>query len=264
MADDHDSLLREVEEEIRREQMQKMWQRYNGLILGAAALIVLAVAGYKFLETRRIAAEQSAGAEYAAAESLSDDKKKDEAEAAFKKLADEGPSGYGSLAKLQLAGAQVKDGKAADAIATYDSLAKDSGVDNLLKSFAQLQAASLRMPDADYAEIQNRLTPLAGDDAPFSKSARELLGVAAYKAGKYDEARKYLEPLLIDPNASEALQDRVKIVMSNIAASEVASNTKAPDANAPKASTNGSADGKPAETDAKPKPDAATGTETKK
>ena len=264
MADDRDSLLREVEEEIRREQMQKMWQRYNGLILGAAALIVLAVAGYKFLETRRIAAEQSAGAEYAAAESLSDDKKKDEAEAAFKKLADEGPSGYGSLAKLQLAGAQVKDGKAADAIATYDSLAKDSGVDNLLKSFAQLQAASLRMPDADYAEIQNRLTPLAGDDAPFSKSARELLGIAAYKAGKYDEARKYLEPLLIDPNASEALQDRVKIVMSNIAASEVASNTKAPDANAPKASTNGSADGKPAETDAKPKPDAATGTETKK
>ena len=265
MADDHDSLLREVEEEIRREQMQKMWQRYNGLILGAAALIVLAVAGYKFLETRRIAAEQIAGADYTAAETLSDDKKKGEADAAFKKLADEGPSGYGSLARLQLAGAQVKDGKTADAIATYDTLAKDSGADNLLKSFAQLQAASLLMPDADYAEIQNRLTPLASDDAPFSKSARELLGVAAYKAGKYDEARKYLEPLLIDPNASEAMQERVKIVMSDIAASEVASKAKAPDANAPKASTDGAAnDGKPAETDAKPKPDAATGTETKK
>lgn len=265
MADDHDSLLREVEEEIRREQMQKLWQRYNGLIVAGAALVVLAVAGYKYLETRRISAEQNAGAEYSAASTLSDDKKKSEAETAFKKLADEGPSGYGSLAKLQLAGAQAKDGKTADAIATYDSLAKDSGADNLLKSFAQLQAASLRMPDADYAEIQNRLTPLAGDDAPFSKSARELLGVAAYKAGKYDEARKYLEPLLIDPNTSEALQERVKVVMSDIAASEVQSNTKTPDANAPKASTSGSADeGKPAETDAKPKTDAVPGTETKK
>ena len=71
---------------------------------------------------------------------------------------------------------------------------------NLLKSFAQLQAASLRLPDADYAEIQNRLTPLAGEDAPFSKSARELLGIAAYKAKNYDDARKYLEPLLIDPH----------------------------------------------------------------
>ena len=40
MADDNDSLLREVQEEIRREQMEKLWQRYNGLIFGAAALIV--------------------------------------------------------------------------------------------------------------------------------------------------------------------------------------------------------------------------------
>ena len=45
MAENDDSLLREVEEEIRREQMQKIWQRYNGLILGAAALIVLGVGG---------------------------------------------------------------------------------------------------------------------------------------------------------------------------------------------------------------------------
>ena len=50
MADDRDSLLREVDEELRREQMQKLWDRYNGLILGAAALVVLAVGGYKCLE----------------------------------------------------------------------------------------------------------------------------------------------------------------------------------------------------------------------
>lgn len=273
MADQQDSLLREVEEEIRREQMAKLWQRYSGLVIAVVVLIPVAVMGYKFLENRRIAAEQTAGADYTAAETLSDNKKKDEAEAAYKKLADQGPSGYGSLAKMQLAAAQAKDGKTADAIATYDALGKDSGADNLLKSFAQLQAASLRMPDADYAEIQNRLTPLAGDDAPFGKSARELLGVAAYKAGKYDEARKYLEPLLIDPNVSEALQERVKVLMSGIAAAEVGSSTKASDAGAPKASeadapkaaASGAADeGKPAEAAASPKADAATGTETKK
>jgi hypothetical protein len=157
----------------------------------------------------------------------------------------------------------VKDGKIDDAVATYDELAKTSSADNLLKSFAQLQAASLRMPNADYAEMQNRLTPLAGDDAPFSKSARELLGVAAYKAGKYDEARKYLEPLLLDPGSSPALQERVKIVMSDIATAEVAGNTKTPDA--AKASPGGTTDaGKPAQAEAKPDGDAKADTETKK
>jgi len=265
MADQQDSLLREVEEEIRREQMAKLWQRYSGVVIAVVVLIPLAVMGYQFLEHRRIAAEQTAGADYTAAETLSDNKKKDEAEAAYKKLADAGPSGYGSLAKLQLAAAEAKDGKTAEAVATYDSLAKDSGSDNLLKNFAQLQAASLRMADADYAEIQNRLTPLASDDAPFSKSAHELLGVAAYKAGKFDEARKHLEPLLIDPNVSEALQERVKVLMSGIAAAEVGNSTKASDAGAPKASTSGSADvGKPAEAVVTPKADAATDAEAKK
>lgn len=274
MAEEHDSLLREVEQEIRRERMEKIWQRYNGLIFAAAALIILAVAGYKYLETRRIAAEQTAGAEYSAAQTLADEKKKTEAEAAFKKLAEDGPSGYASLAKLQVAGALVKDGKIDDAVAAYDALAKDSGADNLLKSFAQLQAASLRMPNADYAEIQNRLTPLAEDGAPFSRSARELLGIAAYKAGKYDEARKQLEPLLTDPTVSPTLQERVNVVMADIAAAEVAGNTKAPEAIAPKADATAApkADAgssaadqqKPAEADAKPKADAPAEGDTKK
>ena len=177
-------------------------------------------------------------------------KKEDEAKKIFTKLAETGPAGYGAIAKLRLAGEQVKAGKIADAVATYDSLAEQSGADELLKSFAQLQAASLRLPDADYAEIQNRLTPLAGDDAPYFKSARELLGLAAYRAKKYDEARKYLEPLLIDPNASEAMQNRVKVVMAGIASAEVGSAT--PAAAAPTTTTEGAAKSEPAKTEAKP------------
>jgi len=253
MADNNDSLLREVEEELRREQMQKIWKRYNGLILGAAVLIVLAVAGYKLLENHRITAAETAGAEFAAAENLSDQKKKDDAEKAFKTIAESGPAGYAALAKLQLAGAQAKEGKSADAVATYDALAKQTGADDLLKSFAQLQAASLRMADADYEEIQNRLTPLIAEDAPFAKSARELLGVAAYKAKKFDEARKYLEPLLIDPNVADDMQERIKVIMSGVAGAEVAANTPPATTPAPSGKTAEPAKAaEPAKTEAQP------------
>lgn len=251
MADNNDSLLREVEEELRREQMQKIWNRYNGLILGAAVLVVLGVAGYKMLEHHRITSAETAGAEFAAAESLSDQKKKDEAEKAFKTIADNGPASYAALAKLRLAGAQVKDGKTADAVATYDSLAKQTGADDLLKSFAQLQAASLRMADADYDEIQNRLTPLIAEGAPYANSARELLGVAAYKAKKFDDARKYLEPLLVDPNVPGDTQERVKVIMSGIAGSEVAAKEPPATTPAPPAAT-----AEPAKAAEPPKPEA--------
>lgn len=222
MAEERDSLLREVDEELRRERLEKLWQRYNGLILGGAALIVVLVGGYRFLEDRRVSAAAAGGAQLAEAQALPEQNKSDEALKAFEEIIKTGPKGYASLAKLQVAGAQAKAGKEAEAIATYESLANDAGADTLLKNFAQLQVASLRMGQADFAEMQTRLSPLTGDSSPFRVSARELLGFAAYKSGKIEDARKLLEPLLIDPNATRAIQDRIKIVMADIAAKELA------------------------------------------
>lgn len=222
MADDRDSLLREVEEELRREQMQKLWDRYNGLIIGAAALIVVGVGGYKFLESRRIAASQSAGSEFATALQLSEDKKDDEAVKAFDVIAQSGPAGYAALAKLNVAGAHARAGKTAEAVAVYESIAAQSGGDALLKNYAQLQVAALTLGEGDYTEQQNRLKPLATDGSPFKITARELQGLSAFKAGKLAEARQFLEPLLIDQNASRAIQERVKIVMAEIARGEAA------------------------------------------
>ena len=220
MAEDRDSLLREVDEELRREQMQKLWERYNGLILGAAALIVLSVGGYKVLQGRRLAATQAAGAEYAAALKLTEANKTDEASKSFDAIAHSGSTGYAALAKLHLAGALAKGGKTAEAISAYQALADDASADSMLKSFAILQVASLRLGDADFTDQQNRLNTLAGEDGVFKTTARELLGLSAFKAGKLDEARKYFEPLLLDPKATRAIQDRVKIVMGEIARAE--------------------------------------------
>ncbi len=222
MADDGDSLLREVDEELRREKMERFWQRYNGLILGAAAVVIAGVAGYKFLENRRLSATYTAGSQFNAAVELANQNKREEAIKAFQNIAETGPHGYASLAKLHIAGAYVKDGKTAEAVAAFDALASDPSVDQLLKNFAQLQAASLRMDQADFTEMQNRLNSLTGDSSPYKVSARELLGFAAFKAGKLEEARKLLEPLLIDPNATRAIQDRIKVVMAEITAAELA------------------------------------------
>lgn len=222
MANDGDSLLREVDEELRREKMERLWQRYNGLILGAAAVVIAGVAGYKFLESRRLSATYTAGSQFNAAVELANQNKREEAVKAFQHIAETGPHGYASLAKLHIAGAYVKDGKTAEAVAAFDALAADPSVDQLLKNFAQLQAASLRMDQADFTEMQNRLNSLTEDRGPYKVSARELLGFAAFKAGKLEEARKLLEPLLIDPNATRAIQDRIKIVMAEIASAELA------------------------------------------
>ena len=91
-------LFDEVDEELRREQLKKLWDRYSIFIIGAAFLIVAGVAGwrgYTYWEGKRAA---EAGAAFEVAVALADQNKHAEAEAAFTKLAAEAPSGSISIA----------------------------------------------------------------------------------------------------------------------------------------------------------------------
>jgi hypothetical protein len=228
MVDKNDTLLREVDEELRREQLEKLWQRYGWVVISAAVLFVASVAIYKWVESGRIAAAQSAGARFEQALRLKADGKPDEAIKAFSGIAADGPRGYAALAKLQMAVKHAEAGRTAEALASYESLAQDGGADDLLRGFAQLQAAALRLGEADFTEMQNRLNDLVGDASPWRASARELLGLAALKAGKTAEARREFERLLGDAGTPPGIGDRVKIVMASLVAAELANKTAQP------------------------------------
>jgi hypothetical protein len=232
MAQQDDGLLREVEEELRRERLEKIWKQYGTYIIAGAAVIVLGVLGFKFWESHRLAAAQDTGARYEEALLLVNEKKDGSAEKEFEKIAVDGAGGYRALSQLQLAGSQSKQGKKADAVASYEALANDGTADEMLREFARLQAAGLRVGEADFTEMENRLTPLMTEESPWRYSARELLGLAAYKAGKTAEARTILTPLFVDQATPQSISERAQIVMAEIAAGEIAkksaSDTPAP------------------------------------
>ncbi len=241
MVDKNDALFREVEEELRREQFAKIWERYGVYFIGLAVAVVAIVAGSQIWEARRIANANAAGAEYEAASTLLASGKNDEALKAFETIVSTGPRGYAALASLSQAGVYLKQDKRAEALATFDKLASDTSADPLLANFARLQAAALRLGEADYAEMQTRLAPLTGDANPWRFTARELLGTAALGAGKLDEARTTLSPLLADPGLSQGARERVHRLMAKIATGELAGApapaatpaAPAPDASAP-------------------------------
>ncbi len=244
MVDRNDTLIREVDEELRRERFEKLWKQYSPQILLAAGFVVALVGGYKFWEFGRIKAAQSAGASYVEARELLAQNKPDDAAKVLDKLAKSGSTGFSALARLQLASGAMKAGKQAEALAAFEALAKDDSADTFLRDFAKLQAAGLRLGEADWTEMQNRLNALAAEKSVWRASARELLGLAALKAGKLDEARSTFQTLLGERNTPPGIAERVRIAMSRIVESELAKETP----------------GAPAATDAKAgaaKPDAA-------
>jgi hypothetical protein len=222
MVDKEDALIREVDEELRREQWAKLWERYGTYIIGAALLLVVIVGGHRVWQDRQLARAAAAGAQYNEAMRLASTGKADESAKLLDELAASGPGGYPALAELQRAGAMIKAGRPLDSLAIFEKIAKDSGTDSMLRDFAALQAASIRLGVADFTEMQNRLNPLAAETSPWRHSARELIGLAAIKAGKFDDARAALGAILGDREAPQGALERARVMLGSIASQELA------------------------------------------
>lgn len=246
MVDKNDSLLREVEEELRREKMAKAWDKYGVYVVAAGVAMLAAIGGYQLWQGRQTALANEGGALYQNAVRLTEDGKADEALKAFETLSDGGHRGYAALAALQSAGADLKAGKQDEALVQFDKISKDSTADPLLKSFATLQGASLRLGKADLPEMKNRLNDLAADGNPWRHYARELLGLAAYKAGDIVGASKEFDRILSDTGAPQGVMARVRVLMGQIMAETLAKAQPAASAPAPDAK----ADAKPGDTKA--------------
>jgi len=214
MVDRNDSFLREVNEEIRRDQLKKLWERFGIAMIFGVVLLIGGVAAYKWNETRQIAEEQRTGARFEAAARLAADRKADDAMAAFAAIAKDGPAGFGALARMRIAGEHARAGRTAEALSTYEALSADSAADELLRDFAALQAAMLRLDQADWTEMKNRLTPLVGDQRAWRVQAREILGLAALKAGQSEEATKLFEQILGDRAATGGLSRRAQEMLA--------------------------------------------------
>lgn len=209
-----ESIFREVDEAIRQDQLKVLLRKYGLLVLGGAVAIVAGVGGYKFWNYWTAQQASDAGGRFVGAVTLLRDGKNAEAIEVFKSLADEGPSGYRRLARFRLAAVYAKDGKIAEAINIYDKLAADSGLDKIQQGFAVIQAATLRLDDAPFDEMNKRLKALAVTGNPWRHSARELLGLSAYRAGNRAVAERYFNVMLGDQQTPANMRRRAEMMLS--------------------------------------------------
>lgn len=210
-------IFHEVDEEVRRERLQKLWDRYSIYIIGLAVLIVAAIGawrGYEYWEAKKAAA---AGAAFESALSLSEAGKHAEAEAAFAKVATEAPAGYRILARLRAA-AELAQINPADAVKAYDELATDSSLGAALQDLVAVRAAMLTVDNAPLSEMQRRLDSVAAPGRAFRHNARELLALSAWRNHDFTAARRYIDMIATDAETPPGTRARTDVLSALIAA----------------------------------------------
>jgi hypothetical protein len=209
-------IFHEVDEEVRREQLKKLWERYSIYFI-AAALLVAAIAGWRAYEYWIAQRAAAAGADFEAALALSDQGKRAEAEAAFAKVAAEAPDGYRVLARFRAA-AVLGESKPSDAVKAYDELSADGSLAPVWRDLAAVRAAMLLVDTASLSEMQKRLDPVAEPTRSFRHSARELLALSAWRNHDLTNARRYLDMVATDAESPIGIRARADVLSAVIAA----------------------------------------------
>jgi hypothetical protein len=206
-------IFHEVDEEVRRERLQKLWDRWGNYIVAAAVLVVVAIAGWRAWEWREQKRAQEAGAALETAMDLSRADKHDEAEAKFLDLAKTSPQGYRTLALFNGA-AELAARDPAGAVRAYDALAADSHMAQTQRDLAAVRAGLLLLDTAPYADLQTRLEPATAADRPFRHTARELLAVSAWRNGDLATARRWTDMIMADNETPAGTRSRVEMLMA--------------------------------------------------
>ena len=211
-------IFQEVDEEVRREQLKKLWERYGGYLIAACIAAVIGIGAWRGYEWWQAKQAAQSGAAFEEAVTLAESGKHQEAAAAFAKLSADGTSGYRVLARLREAAELAPTDRKA-AVAAYDAITTDNRVGQVIQDLASVRAGLLLVDSAPYAEILRRLELAAGADRAFRHSAREILALSAWKAGDISAARRWTETIISDPQTPPGQRSRAEMLSELIAAS---------------------------------------------
>lgn len=206
-------IFNEIDDELRRERMHQIWQRYSGLIVGAAVLVVAGVGawqGYQWWSAKQSAA---AGASFEQAAQLGVEGKHAEAEAAYASLAATAPAGYRTLARLRAA-AEAGDRDPKAAVPLYDAIAADGSVGAPVQDLARIRAANLLVDTASYADLLARLEAATAAGRTYNHSARELLALSAWRNNDYTAAARWLDMIAEDGTTPPSLRQRTEALQA--------------------------------------------------
>lgn len=218
-----DSFIREVDEELRQDKFNALWRRYGVWLITAAVLVVLGTASFRAYDYWKETRANSSGDAFLQALTLANEGKSDEALKALEALQQDGYGSYPLLARMRAATVLAEKGDLEAAVAEFDAVAADGSIAEAIRDMARLRAALLLVDTGSYADVASRAEVLAVDGNALRHSAREALGLAAWKEGKFEDALKLFEQINNDNEAPRNLRQRASVMAELIRGSGTSS-----------------------------------------
>ncbi len=205
---DNESFYREVDEELRREQLTSTWKRYGKWIIAGIVLFLAGLAGFLYWQQHK----QNRAAEHGEQlttlfEDIQAGKTKG-IEPKLDALAKTSGPGHRAAALLTKADVAVMQGNDAAAIAAFGQVAADEDIAAPWRELALIRQTATEFDKLPPATVIQRLQPLAVAGNPWFGSAGEMVAVAHLKQQKPKEAAQIFAAMAKDEALPESIRSR--------------------------------------------------------
>jgi hypothetical protein len=199
-------IFREVEEEVRQEQLQKWWKKYGDYVIAGVSAVVIVVAGWKLWQHYEQQQRLKASSQYESAAAMSAAGQNDLAAQAFAQVAKKAPSGYAIVAEMSRADELLASGRTNDAVAIYLKLAENNKKG--LGDVARMRAAWAQADKISTDDMKKLLAPVNDGKSQWHFMAEELLAYRAFKDGRIDDALKTYKALSTNSQVPASVRQR--------------------------------------------------------
>ena len=203
-----EAFLREVDEELRRDQLAGFWTRWGRWVIAAIVGGLAIFAGVLFWQQHQETAAGIEGEKLQAAFDTLGAGKFADAQAQLAPIAQSSRPGYRALAIFSQADIALQKNDLKRAAALFASVAGDTAQPDAFRNLALVRQTSAEYDMLKPQVVIDRLRPLAVPGNPWLGSAGEMMAVAELRTGRRDLAGALFGQIARDDGVPQTIRQR--------------------------------------------------------
>ena len=202
-------LEREVDEDLRQEQLVQWWKKYRFAVFGFVACVILGTIAHEWYGSWWTKVRTAESDRFESALVLAAQDKTDEALEILKDLTQAGRTGYRSVAELQYAILLMKRDRSAG-LEALRAAGENADMPEPLRDAAMISYVGNLLNTGNTVELQQLIAPLAGrPDGAFYGQAMVLKALLSAISGEKDQARQTVQTALATGRLSATVRERL-------------------------------------------------------
>lgn len=204
----NEAFLREVDEELRKDQALHVWQNYGRWIIVAVIAALVAFGGWLYWQTHQEGQRGLEGEKFQAAFKALGENKAQLAETPLKELAESDTPGFNAMARFTQADVLLEKNDLKGAAAILGAMAADTGLPQEFRDLALIRQTMAEYDTMKPEQIVARLQPLAVKGNAWYGSAGEMVAGAYLRQGKRGDAGKLYGEIAKDESVPRSIRQR--------------------------------------------------------